>query len=290
MKCFVIMPFAAAFDDVFNVVKGVAASAVPDATFECYWLKDVHAAGRITDDILTGLKDAAFCIADVSGHNPNVMWETGYAMALGKPTILIGQDIATLPFDLTAHRVLAYSPVDMTDFQQKLAEAIRQTLSRYELKGVDIPELPSARRTEQRTVVVTGTMTADEATVYQRLQRVLTPYLSETTMWLIGSVGTVDLAAARFLLEHTQKVTAVGYHRFDCAPELRELIANARMGFVDASLEAIPRGMQGPSKRDALFCMKADLVVLLWDGQSSGTQCLIQYFQSQGVASLLIFL
>jgi hypothetical protein len=67
------MPFMQSFDVVFDVVKDVASGAVPDTNFQCYSLKDVQAAGRITDDILKGITEAAFCIADVTGHNPNVM-------------------------------------------------------------------------------------------------------------------------------------------------------------------------------------------------------------------------
>ena len=133
MKCFVIMPFRQSFDAVFGAVRDAACSSITESDFECYWLKDVHAAGRITDDIVAGLSDAAFCIADLSENNPNVMWETGFAMALGKPTILIGQDVESLPFDLRSHRVLPYSSGDLADLRVRLGEAVRDTLARHEL-------------------------------------------------------------------------------------------------------------------------------------------------------------
>jgi len=289
MKCFVIMPFAESFDSVFEVIRDVAATAVQEAAFECYWLKDSYAAGLITDDILKGLNEAAFCIADVSGHNPNVMWETGYAMALGKPIILIGQDINSLPFDLKSHRVLEYSLECVDQLRENLGKAIRQTLSRYELKGSGPTELPLVKAIEQRTITVTGTMRANEAAVCRRLDRALTPYLSKTTLWFAGSVGTVDIASVRFLVTRDQRVTAVGYNRFDCAPELRRFINEGRLGFVDASVEPIPKGIKGPNERDIFFCLKSDLVILLWDGQSSGTKDMVRYFQKQGVATLLAF-
>ena len=289
MKCFVIMPFDTPFDPVFEAVRRVAHDAVTDTPFECYWLKDLHAAGRITDDILAGLADAAFCIADVTGHNPNVMWETGYAMALGKPTILIGQDIEGLPFDLRSHRVLPYTLGALDELRVLLEKSIRDTLSRYQLKGSGRTELPAAQKRQQKTIVVTGTMRANEAAVVRRLESMLSPYLSKTTEWLTGSVGTVDVAAVNFLLEHEQQVTTVGYHRFDCAPDLRGLIERGTLGFLDASIEALPKRMPGPSARDVLFCMRGDLIILFWDGQSEGTKDLVQYYQEQGVSSLLAF-
>src|ERR1700730_12701180 len=108
MKCLVLMPFRSDFDSVFACVRAAASGALGSGTIECYWLKDVYAAGRITEDILQGLKDATLCVADLTENKPNVMWETGYAMALGKPTILIGQSVETIPFDLKNHRILEY--------------------------------------------------------------------------------------------------------------------------------------------------------------------------------------
>lgn len=314
MNCFVIMPFMDAFNSVFEVVKDVAYGTIPDANFKCHWLKDDHAAGRITDDILNGLTEAAFCIADVTGHNPNVMWETGYAMALGKPTILIGQDIASLPFDLRSHRVLDYSPHALPELHRRLGKAIEDTLARYAVRGTGTVEPPAVTKERPMTIAVTGTFNANEAVVCHRIQRVLSPYLSDTTSWLVGAVGTADLAAIRFLLGYCQRVTAVGYNRFDCAAELRVLIEEGRLGFLDASVEAvprgmkgppepdlckefahdhsksIPRGMKGPTERDIIFCAKSDLVILLWDGESQGTKEMVQYFKNQEVSTLLAFI
>ena len=291
LKCFVIMPFEG-FDPVFEAVQSAAGSTGFGEDVECCWLEDVQAAGRITDDILRGLHEAMFCIADVTGHNANVMWETGYAMALGKPTILIGQDIDKLPFDLKSHRVLHYDLDDLGRLREGLVEGISQTLRRYALKGSDVP-LPSPVSSVGRHVIaVTGCMVADELLAHRRVEQTLTPFLSDKSRWLVGSVGAVDRAAAAFLVEHEQRVSIVGYHRFDCAPELRAFVDSGTADFVDASLEKVPTGMAeaGADKRDALFCVKADLVILLWDGESPGTRAMVDFFRGQESSTLLAFL
>jgi hypothetical protein len=290
VKCFVIMPFAESFDPVFETVKDVASETVGEGNFECYWLKDVHAAGRITDDIVDGLAEATFCIADLSGDNPNVMWETGFAMALDKPTILIGQDVTSLPFDLRSHRVLEYSPNALPDLRPTLAKAIQDTLSRYELKGTARPSQRAPGKTEQMTIAATGTMRANEAVARKRIEAVLTPHLSETTSWLVGCVGVVDVACARFLLDHQQQVTAVGLNRFYCNRELRPAIEEGTLEFLDVSLESLPKGFTGPTELEIFFCMKSDLIILLWDGESRGTKRMVDYYQDQGVSTLLAFI
>ncbi len=56
MRCLVIMPFEDAFNPVYQAVQATVASAVPGQPIDCYWLKDVYAAGRITDTSSTVFK------------------------------------------------------------------------------------------------------------------------------------------------------------------------------------------------------------------------------------------
>ena len=58
LQCFVIMPYQGAFDAVFETIRSVAARALPGEGVDCYWLKDDHAAGRITDKIVESLNDS----------------------------------------------------------------------------------------------------------------------------------------------------------------------------------------------------------------------------------------
>ncbi len=181
LKCFVIMPFGDEFDPVFQTVRTAASNAMPDEEIDCHWLKDVVAAGRITDDILGALHSATLCVADVTGSNPNVMWETGYAMALDKPTILIGQRAEELPFDLKVHRVLPYSRRTLERLGKSLAEAIRQTLARYEVGSC----VESARPGPSGgpVIVVTGTWFSERPRTARRIESLLRPYLACGATW-----------------------------------------------------------------------------------------------------------
>ncbi len=288
MKCFVIMPYAEDFNAVYAEVQRAAQNAMPGEQIDCNHLRDVKAAGRITDDIVTSLREAAFCIADVTGNNPNVMWETGYAMALGKPTILIGQEIEKLPFDLKVHRILPYTPQDFGRLGTELVKAIQQTLSRYDIKA-NFP-LPDAVMGESPTIAVTGSMEANPVRVRRRIEMILRPYLDCGTTWYCGSFGAVDEIALEYLSANKERVIAVGYHRFDLSDATRRLIQDKRIPFVDASVEGLPKGLTGPSPRDVFFCMKADLVVLFWNADSIGTQKIMRYFEQQGKNLLIGFI
>ena len=284
----VVMPFAEEFDRVFAATQAAASRALPGEQIDCSWLKDVMAAGRITDDILHGIEHATFCIADLSGNNANVMWETGYAMALGKPTIVIGRSIETLPFDLKVHRVLPYDLSDLDALTDSLSQAIQATLARYELHTkVDKALRPLS---QSKTIAVTGSMNADVAKLKRRIETVLAPYLGEDVAWLCGSNGMTDEAALDFLASHDERPTAIGYNRYDLSPSIRRMVDEDQINVVDASIENLPKGLSGPSERDVFFASRADLVIVFWDGRSRGSKWLIDYFTANGTNILIGFI
>lgn len=99
------MPFHSDFDDVYRLgIKaaaedcGVVAERVDEQTF----------SESILERIYRQIKNADFIIADMTGQNPNVFYEVGYAHATGKLCTLITQSTDDIPFDLKYHRHLVY--------------------------------------------------------------------------------------------------------------------------------------------------------------------------------------
>ena len=129
MRCFVIMPFDSSFDDVYAAIKQSVTSVDHAEKIDCMRLDETRPAGRITDRLLDALRAASFCVADLTGTKPNVMWETGYAMALGKPLIVVTQDVSTLPFDVRDMQALPYDRSQLyKSLGMPLRDIIRDTL------------------------------------------------------------------------------------------------------------------------------------------------------------------
>ena len=169
--------FAKEFGDVYATVRRSVAS-VREAQTECFRLDEVKAAGRITDDLIRELNESTVCIADLTGCNPNVMWEVGYAMALRKPVIFISQDVGSLPFDLRLMRTIAYDRHSLAEsLERHLSEAFRETLGTYviERQGATKP-LPQAG---VLSIAVTGSTAANRAYCLRRLKTLLEPYLGK---------------------------------------------------------------------------------------------------------------
>lgn len=64
----------------------------------------------ITEDIFKLIASSSSVIADITRLNSNVMFEAGYAIGMGKQTVLIHHgDVPELPFDVSHRRVFRYN-------------------------------------------------------------------------------------------------------------------------------------------------------------------------------------
>jgi hypothetical protein len=102
---FVLMPFETGFDDIYKLgiqatakECGVVAERVDEQSF----------SETILERIYRQIGAADFIIADMTGRNPNVFYEVGYAHALGKLCTLLTQTADDIPFDLKHHRHIVY--------------------------------------------------------------------------------------------------------------------------------------------------------------------------------------
>lgn len=109
-RLFVLMPFREEFDDIYLVVKDAtkAAADAIRANITCLRADEIAGPGRITDQIIEAIRHADLLVADLSDTNPNVMYELGLAHTLGKPAIIISQDVRNSPFDVRDFRMILY--------------------------------------------------------------------------------------------------------------------------------------------------------------------------------------
>jgi nucleoside 2-deoxyribosyltransferase len=77
--------------------------------------------GRITTQVLRELIEADVVIADLTGTNPNVMYEVGIRQATVKPFVLMAEKGQRLPFDLNDLRTVFYQ-LDLKHFESAQTE------------------------------------------------------------------------------------------------------------------------------------------------------------------------
>lgn len=102
---FVLMPFAKAYDDVYELA---IKAACTEAGAYAERVDQQIFADSILDRMFNQIAKADLIVADMSERNPNVFYEVGYAHALGKTTILLTRDEADIPFDLKHYQHVVY--------------------------------------------------------------------------------------------------------------------------------------------------------------------------------------
>jgi hypothetical protein len=101
---FVLMPFREEFEGTYKVIRQAASRA----GFNVRRADEMTSPGRIMDQILVAIQTAGLVLADITGSNPNVLYEVGIAHTLRKETVLISQSSHDIPFDIAMVRTLIY--------------------------------------------------------------------------------------------------------------------------------------------------------------------------------------
>jgi hypothetical protein len=120
--CFVIQPFdGGPFDKRFD---DVLVPAIENAGLKAYRVDRDPTVTILVDAIETRIRDARACLADITTDNPNVWFELGYALACGKPLVMICSSARStkFPFDVQHRHIISYTTDSTSDFAKLRAE------------------------------------------------------------------------------------------------------------------------------------------------------------------------
>ncbi|MBI3521096.1 MAG: hypothetical protein HY062_17280 [Bacteroidetes bacterium] len=110
--------------------------------------------GSIVSGIAKNLNSSDLVIADLTGLNPNVMYELGVRHTLKRGTIIITQDISTLPSDLRDYLCIEYvyphKSVDYNKCYEKFKSDLHKTIDEiFSTNKYDSPVLNYLNGKEQ---------------------------------------------------------------------------------------------------------------------------------------------
>jgi hypothetical protein len=126
--CFVIMPFAPEYDDIYEIVKGAGQMA----GFQTERADETYAPDKVPERIQNFLETASVLVAEISENNPNVYYELGLAHASKKPVILICKKETQIPFDIHQWAHIPYE--DPSKMGVKVAEVLMDQKKKLKLK------------------------------------------------------------------------------------------------------------------------------------------------------------
>lgn len=129
-KCFIITPIGSDNSDTFRRANGVIESAIKPVlkSFDYDDIKpayEINVSGMINTQIINRIIEDDLVIANLTGNNPNVMYELCLRHVVAKPIIHICERGTNLPFDIKDSRTIFYEN-DMLGVKE-----LRTEISKY---------------------------------------------------------------------------------------------------------------------------------------------------------------
>jgi hypothetical protein len=121
---FVAMPYDEEMEDVYEF--GIC-EPVNSAGCLCERCDYSVFTGDVLDRIRKRIATAAVVIADVTGANPNVYLEVGYAWGKGVPVLLVAKKGEQILFDVRTHRCLYYT--NISHLRRQLMQLMPELIS-----------------------------------------------------------------------------------------------------------------------------------------------------------------
>lgn len=121
-QVFVLTPFNDNYRGVYITIREVCLKL----NLYCIRGDEEYIPNEIFPEMIKQIIKSRLIIANITGRNPNVMYELGVAHALGKPTIIVAKDFTDIPFDLNNKRIIIYK--DEEELQRRLETSITDML------------------------------------------------------------------------------------------------------------------------------------------------------------------
>lgn len=111
--CFIVAPIGANGSDVRRATEGLMDAVLRPLLGDKFGYKveiahEISVSGSITDQIINNLLESELVVVDLTGLNPNVMYELAIRHCTGLPLIVMARDGTDLPFDVVQERTIFY--------------------------------------------------------------------------------------------------------------------------------------------------------------------------------------
>lgn len=106
---------------------------------------EIVGTGDINSDVIYNVQNADLCVIDLTGLNPNVMYEFGMRYQAGLPYIVCAIENTKLPFDTITRRTIFYGDLNNSTECRKIKRQIRAIINVFEKNGYQSAETISSK-------------------------------------------------------------------------------------------------------------------------------------------------
>lgn len=129
--CFVVTPIGDENTAIRRHIDGIIDQAIIPAIGEEFEIKVAHREyeiGSINDRVIQSVCNSDLVVANLTGLNPNVMFEIAIRYSFGKPAIVIAEKGTKLPFDIVDENTIFYinDPAGAAELKENVKKFVQK--------------------------------------------------------------------------------------------------------------------------------------------------------------------
>jgi hypothetical protein len=204
-KCFIITPIGGDNTDIRRAAEGVIDSVIQpileEIGFEVAVAHRMYRTGSITKQVLTRIIEDDLVIANLTGLNPNVMYELAVRHAVRKPLIQICEKGTVLPFDINEERTIFFTNdmAGVVEIKDQIAYMIKESMEDSE------PDNPIYRAAEESMIL--KTVEKQDPQKYNLLKR-----MDELESKLLSKISQSLITNSQNELNELRRRPVIGIH------------------------------------------------------------------------------
>jgi hypothetical protein len=207
-KCFVITPIGAGESAARRATDGLISTVIRPIleerlNFKVFVSHEIASPGSIPKQILEHILTDDLLVANLTGLNPNVMYELAVRHSARLPVVVIAEKATTLPFDIADQRTIFYTN-DMAGVEEIKPELEKAANQALEDKEPDNPVYRAAVSNVMRQVEPENDLTKYLLERFDRMESVLEHLKIRSPV----RAGVADVDAAL----RTMKATLQSYY------------------------------------------------------------------------------
>lgn len=263
-KCFIITPIGNEGSEIRKKADGIIDAVInpvlDDLDYDVYVPHKMNNPGSITSQVIDHILNDELIIANLTGLNPNVMYELAVRHAARKPVVCVVENGTKLPFDITTDRVIYYDDTmsSVTSTKQELAKMINAAMCQEAIDN------PVYRSMNEKNIIETIDKGKDETAtvaykyIIERLDKMERFWQSEPQRVTIYNDSDLITPASTI-----KSYASILFERLDYSVSKQELIQFVRNKYTDAGIDVEITYARSVSHKDMIRIKNGDVTDIL---------------------------